>query len=354
MRVALAVVVVLAACKDDPPPRERWPLPAAEHTEDLPAGAFDRAQVKDGALLLPPSERAEATVGDWVYLALAPETPALDLAQQIAALPGKCVAVVALAEGKHLESVPLKRCCGDRACDPASAPIRETEEAPEVAPTLSVRVFPGRIWVSVSRVDENQLIEAGPGDLDLLADVLAEHKFSAFFAEREDLQFAAGATIPLQRLLAVRDVVVGSGFTDVQLLAPAQVAVEPHDAGGDPDPAGYAFPFVRAATAAPGSSDPRVKGNDEALIYRAAALDLVDERAAEIKACFADDEGAFVTMPVDLIIDGSGKVSSVEVGSTHDAAPCVRRILLGIEFPPRSSGKTTALEYLVKFRPGED
>jgi biopolymer transport protein ExbD len=99
--------------------------------------------------------------------------------------------------------------------------------------TLSVLVQADRIWVGLSRVNEFQDIpkKAEDQDWEKLESTLKEHKASAFFADRSDLEIAAESTIAApveyQDIIHAMDVAVKVGFIDVGLSDPQGLAARP-------------------------------------------------------------------------------------------------------------------------------
>jgi biopolymer transport protein ExbD len=99
--------------------------------------------------------------------------------------------------------------------------------------TLSVLVTSERIWVGLSRVNEFQEIPKKGDDQDWekFETTLKEHKASAFFADRSDLEIAAESTtqapVKYQDVIRAMDVAVKVGFIDVGLSDPAGLAARP-------------------------------------------------------------------------------------------------------------------------------
>ena len=87
--------------------------------------------------------------------------------------------------------------------------------------TLSVLVQADRIWVGLSRVNEFQEIPKKGDDQDWekFETTLKEHKASAFFADRSDLEIAAESTtqsvVHYQDVIRAMDVAVKVGLIDV-------------------------------------------------------------------------------------------------------------------------------------------
>jgi biopolymer transport protein ExbD len=100
--------------------------------------------------------------------------------------------------------------------------------------TLSVLVQKDRIWVGLSRVNEFQEIPAAPDggqDWAKFETTLKDHKASAFFTDRADIEVAAESTtaapVKYQDVIKAMDVAVKVGFIDVGLSDPAGLAARP-------------------------------------------------------------------------------------------------------------------------------
>ena len=99
--------------------------------------------------------------------------------------------------------------------------------------TLSVLVQADRIWVGLSRVNEFQEIpkKGDSHDWEKLETTLKEHKASAFFADRADLEIAAESTtqspVKYQDVIRAMDYAIKVGFIDVGLSDPAGLAARP-------------------------------------------------------------------------------------------------------------------------------
>ncbi|MDX2090976.1 MAG: biopolymer transporter ExbD [Kofleriaceae bacterium] len=99
--------------------------------------------------------------------------------------------------------------------------------------TLSVLVQADRIWVGLSRVNEFQEIPKTPEGHDWakFETTLKDHKASAFFADRADVEIAAESTtqakVTYQDVIKAMDVAVKVGFIDVGLSDPAGLAARP-------------------------------------------------------------------------------------------------------------------------------
>jgi biopolymer transport protein ExbD len=100
--------------------------------------------------------------------------------------------------------------------------------------TLSVLVQSDKIWVGLSRVNEFQDIPklaTGDHDWDKFETTIKQHKTSAFFSDRADIEVAAESTIQspvkYQDVIRAMDVAVKVGFIDVGLSDPAGLAARP-------------------------------------------------------------------------------------------------------------------------------
>ena len=109
----------------------------------------------------------------------------------------------------------------------------QTIQDPEEHVTLSVLVQSDRIWVGLSRVNEFQEIpkKAEEHDWDKFETTLKEHKSSAFFADRSDIEIAGESTtqspVDYQSVIRAMDRAVKIGFIDVGLTDPAGLAARP-------------------------------------------------------------------------------------------------------------------------------
>jgi biopolymer transport protein ExbD len=99
---------------------------------------------------------------------------------------------------------------------------------------LSVLVQSDKIWIGLSRVNEFQdvpKLASGEHDWDKFETTLKQHKTSAFFADRADIEVAAESTIQspvvYQDVIHAMDVAVKVGFLDVGLSDPAGLAARP-------------------------------------------------------------------------------------------------------------------------------
>jgi len=99
---------------------------------------------------------------------------------------------------------------------------------------LSVLVQSDKIWVGLSRVNEFQDIPklaSGEHDWDKFETTIKQHKTSAFFSDRADIEIAAESTlqspVKYQDVIHAMDVAVKVGFVDVGLSDPAGLAARP-------------------------------------------------------------------------------------------------------------------------------
>ncbi len=100
--------------------------------------------------------------------------------------------------------------------------------------TLSVLVQADKIWVGLSRVNEFQDIPklaSGEHDWDKFETTIKQHKTSAFFADRSDLEIAAESTqaapVRYSDVVNAMDLSVKVGFSNVGLSDPAGLAARP-------------------------------------------------------------------------------------------------------------------------------
>jgi biopolymer transport protein ExbD len=98
---------------------------------------------------------------------------------------------------------------------------------------LSVLVQADKIWVGLSRVNEFQEIPKKGDDQDWekLETTLKDHKASAFFADRSDVEIAAESTtaapVKYQDIIHAMDLAVKVGFLDVGLSDPQGLSARP-------------------------------------------------------------------------------------------------------------------------------
>jgi biopolymer transport protein ExbD len=98
---------------------------------------------------------------------------------------------------------------------------------------LSVLLQSDKIYVGVSRINDFQEIpkKGDQQDWDKFEATIAEHKKSANFADRTDLEIAAESSatgvVKYQDIITAMDIAVKSGFLDVGLSDPAGLAARP-------------------------------------------------------------------------------------------------------------------------------
>ncbi len=100
--------------------------------------------------------------------------------------------------------------------------------------TLSVLVQADKIWVGLSRVNEFQDIPklaTGDHDWDKFETTIKQHKASAFFTDKTQIEIAAESTtaapVKYQDLVRAMDLSVKVGFVDVGLSDPQGLAARP-------------------------------------------------------------------------------------------------------------------------------
>jgi biopolymer transport protein ExbD len=98
---------------------------------------------------------------------------------------------------------------------------------------LSVLVQADKIWVGLSRVNDSaEIAKKGEDqDWDRFEATLKEHKASAYFTDRADLEIAAESTaaapVKYQDIIHAMDIAVKVGFSDVGLSDPQGLAARP-------------------------------------------------------------------------------------------------------------------------------
>jgi biopolymer transport protein ExbD len=99
--------------------------------------------------------------------------------------------------------------------------------------TLSVEVMADKIWVGLSRVNDSAEIpkKGNDQDWDRFEATLKEHKASAYFTDRADIEIAAESTpaapVQYQDIIHAMDIAVRVGFVDVGLSDPQGLAARP-------------------------------------------------------------------------------------------------------------------------------
>jgi hypothetical protein len=89
---------------------------------------------------------------------------------------------------------------------------------------ISVLVQSDKIWVGISRVNEFQELRRDPAKL---ATVLKEHKASAFFADRHDIEIAGDPGASYIDVINAIKAAQGAGFTNWQLTDPYGLSARP-------------------------------------------------------------------------------------------------------------------------------
>ena len=92
---------------------------------------------------------------------------------------------------------------------------------------MSLLVTKQQIWVGLSRISEFQELPVGADQLAKLVATLKEHKASAFFADRADLEIAAEDDITYGEVLAVIAKAREAGFVDWSLTNPSGLSAVP-------------------------------------------------------------------------------------------------------------------------------
>ncbi len=93
----------------------------------------------------------------------------------------------------------------------------------------SVLLQEDSIWVGLSRINDFRQIkrEGEEYDWEAFAEVLTEHKQSAFFADRNDIEIAADDKVPYQTIITAMDAAIAAGFRDVGLSDPESLSARP-------------------------------------------------------------------------------------------------------------------------------
>lgn len=111
------------------------------------------------------------------------------------------------------------------------APITEEDEKV----VLSVLLSADKIWLGLSRVGDYQEIPKnaeGKHDWTKFESTLKDHKASAYFTDRGDLELAAesitGSEVKYQDVIQAMDIAIKIGFNDVGLSDPAGLTVRPN------------------------------------------------------------------------------------------------------------------------------
>lgn len=99
---------------------------------------------------------------------------------------------------------------------------------------ISVLLQADKIWVGLSRINEFQelaKLPTGEHDWAKLETTLKEHKASAFFADKAELELAAestaGSVVDYQDVIQAMDIALKTGFIDVGLSDPQGLSARP-------------------------------------------------------------------------------------------------------------------------------
>jgi len=101
-----------------------------------------------------------------------------------------------------------------------------TEYVEDEHVTLSLLVQKERTWLGLSRVNEFQEIPAGAGYEDKLREVLHQHKRSAFFADRTDLE-VTGEGVTYADVVRAIEIARDQGFVDWVFVSPGGLTARP-------------------------------------------------------------------------------------------------------------------------------
>jgi hypothetical protein len=118
----------------------------------------------------------------------------------------------------------------ENVCDLVASGFDRSGGDPDDGPVnLSLLIQPDRMWLGLSRVNEFQEIPRYSTDHDYekLEATLKEHKVSAFFADRTDLEIAVEGAQEVTVLLTAIFAACRVGFTDVTVYDPAQLSARP-------------------------------------------------------------------------------------------------------------------------------
>ena len=117
----------------------------------------------------------------------------------------------------------------DRVCQNVTVMATQAASDPESV-ALSVMMLPDRIWVGLSRVNEFQDIPpttSGVPDYEKLETTLKQHRESAFFADRRDLELSAEPTVSSERFAELITVACLAGWTKLAMLRVDQISARP-------------------------------------------------------------------------------------------------------------------------------
>jgi hypothetical protein len=199
-----------------------------------PSGVFvDRTRVATLAELEP--KRAAIVAAIDANLKLLPAigwTPSMtfDLGAEPASV---AISALRLFTGRELtfsvrrDDPEIPQIASDIICSKTT--LRDRPGADAELPRLSVLLEAGRIWVGLSKVREFQEIadfQPAEPDFDKLETTLKQHKASAFFADRADLELgASGATS--RDVLAAFGIACRAGFVEIAVLPRDQLSAVP-------------------------------------------------------------------------------------------------------------------------------
>ena len=113
-------------------------------------------------------------------------------------------------------------------CSPSTLSTKPDHDPDPETVQLSILLDPKSIWIGLSRVNEFQEIpdKADGRDFEKLSTTLREHKASAFFEQRTDIELAATAGTAADVLMTF-DTFCNVGFIDISLLTADQLAARP-------------------------------------------------------------------------------------------------------------------------------
>jgi hypothetical protein len=96
---------------------------------------------------------------------------------------------------------------------------------PEENVELAILVTSAGVWLSLSRVNELQQLDGF--DLAKIEEAIKQHKASAFFADRDDIEIAAEDDVHYDKLVQVIDIAMKNGFTHWTLATPSTLVARP-------------------------------------------------------------------------------------------------------------------------------
>lgn len=104
------------------------------------------------------------------------------------------------------------------------------DEDPDEHVVLTIVVTHQEYWVGLSRVNEFQQIPkvaSGDHDHDKLEITLAEHKRSAFFSERDDLELAGDPDVAYRSLIRAGGIALQAGFSKIDFVSRGRAKANP-------------------------------------------------------------------------------------------------------------------------------